>query len=344
MIDPSTSLLDTIKTVWAAELNHPEPIADYDDFFRDLGGDSLTAEACLAALEEQVGQPLPMQVAFSYTTPRALASFIATPPKTGVQCISLNPPQPHRPNIYFITPLEGDRRVYQWIEHTLTSRANLYSLYYDPFSPAGNLRSLTELADAMAQVIDRSITNYLVGYSLGGILAYEAAVRLDRLDGTTTSLDRLVLLDTPLYRQIPLYRVMLNDAKRNISRLVSGIRTGEAIPWKTGMRVMLSRYQSRISKSSQPTAVDTADWRRKAEVAAQAYSRLATVNAPVHRPIVLIRATDTSFFGREIEPDYGWQAYTTAGVDEHLLNAHHTQVLTPDKQSPYCPYSAACPG
>ena len=54
------------------------------------------------------------------------------------------------------------------------------------------------------------------------------------------------------------------------------------------------------------------------------------MNAPVHRPIVLIRATDTSFFEREIKPDYNWQPYTTVGVDEHLLAAHHTQVLNPD--------------
>ena len=329
LADLSTSLMDTIKQVWATELKRTEPIADYDDFFRDLGGDSLTAEACLAALEDRVGQPLIMQLAFSYTTPRALASFIDTPPATGVQCISLNPSQSERPHIYFIPPLEGDRRVYQVIENALADQANLYSIFYDPFSPAGILRSVADLADAILPLIDNASSNWLVGYSFGGILAYEVATRLDRTDAPGHLLNRLVLLDTPLYRCFPLYRVVVKDIERTWKRLVSGIRTGEAIPWKTGIQVMLTRYRSRISKTNQPTTTETADWKRKAEVWTQTYSRLINVNAPVHRTIVLIRATDTSFFEREIKPDYNWQPYTTAGVDEYLLAAHHTQVLNP---------------
>ena len=318
------SLVDQIKMIWAQKLNYTDTIADYDDFFRDLGGDSLTAESCLATLEAHIGKPLPMQLAFSYPTPQALASFITTPAETGVQCISLNQPVADRPNIYFIPPLSGDKRIYQWLEEALSDEANLYCLYFSSFTDSGHLRMLPELCDSMARVIDTSAPNILVGYSFGGILAYEVALRLDK-QSPRHPLSRLVLVDTPLYKRYPFAQVVVQDFQRGWRKLQRVFEARESFNWSENLRQLFFRYSGRLKASAplQPTS----DWQQKAEFAAQTYSQQIVIDTSVQQAIVLFRAADTSFYERDIKPDYTWQTYTSIGVEEHLLAGDHYQVL-----------------
>ncbi|QMW05016.1 AMP-binding protein [Spirosoma foliorum] len=324
--DPANELVNRIKEIWAQELNYPEPIADYDDFFRDLGGDSLLAEACLATLESAIKQPLPMQLAFSYSTPQALAAFIGTPPETGVQCISLNPPVAGRAQLYFIPPLSGDKRIYQGLEDALTDHANLYCLYFSPFTPSGQLRSLTELSDLIAQLINTDSPNLLLGYSFGGILAYEVALRLDQ-HSPSHGLNRLVLIDTPLYKSHPLSWVLTQDLKRSWRKLQRGIFTREPLHVRANLKQLLTRYYGRLKPSS--ALLNETNWQQKADFAARSLSQQINLREPIQRPILLIRATDSSFFDRDIQPDYSWQAYTKSWVDEHLVNTNHYHVLNP---------------
>ncbi|GAB4014227.1 AMP-binding protein [Spirosoma koreense] len=321
---PTISLVDQIKTIWAQTLNYPEPIADYDDFFRDLGGDSLTAEACLATLEAQVGMSLPMQLAFSYPTPQALAAFITTPPETGVQRISLNQPVVNRPNIYFIPPLSGDKRIYLWLEKALGDHANLYCLYFSPFTESGQLRPLPALYDSLARLIDTSAPNLLIGYSFGGILAYEIALRLDR-QSPQHQLNRLVLVDTPLYKRYPFTQVIIKDINRGWHKIQRVFTASETFRWSTNIQQLVVRYWSRLQAITPPLPLS--DWQQKAEFAAQTYSRQVVVSTPVERPIVLFRATDTSYYQQDIKPDYKWHAFTRAGLEEHLLTTNHYHVL-----------------
>lgn len=323
----TTPLLDAVKKIWAQELRYPDAIADYDDFFRDLGGDSLTAEACVARLEAHIDRTLPMQLAFSYSTPQALVSFITTPPETGVQCISLNPPVADRPQVYFIPPLSGDKRIYQWLERTLSTQANLYCLYFSPFTATGHLRSLDELCDSMAQAVSSTknhAPNLLIGYSFGGILAYELALRLDR-QFPRHQLSRLVLLDTPVYKRYAFSYVIRQDLKRSWHKLRRVIQDRESFGWSTNFHQVLARYSGRLTGLS-PERLST-NWQQKVELAAQRYSQQVSVQAPVERPIVLFRASDTSFFKHDIKPDYTWQDYTKEGVEEHLLATNHYHLL-----------------
>ncbi len=321
---PTFSLVDQIKTIWARTLNYPDPIADYDDFFRDLGGDSLLAEACLATLEAHTGTSLPMQLAFSYPTPQALAAFITTPPETGVQCISLNQPVANRPNIYFIPPLSGDKRIYLWLEKSLGNHANLYCLYFSAFTQTEQLRPLPALYDSLARLIDTSAPNLLIGYSFGGILAYEIALRLDR-QSPQHQLNRLVLIDTPLYKRYSLAQVIMKDINRGWHKILRVFTASETFRWSANIQQLTVRYWSRLQAKTPP--LPQLDWQQKAEFAAQTYSQQVRVSTPVERPIVLFRATDTSYYQRDIKPDYAWHAYTRAGLEEHVLTTNHYHVL-----------------
>ncbi|RRB04025.1 AMP-binding protein [Larkinella rosea] len=325
--ESSSDLVPLIKTIWQKELGLDTVLSDYDDFFQDLGGDSLTAESCLAELENRIGKTVPIHAAFSYTTPKALAYYMTGYHQHRVQCIPLNQPAAHRKTVYFIPPLPGDRRMYRWIENHLNQQCNLYYVHFEPYTMTGELIPFPDLIRQIAQAIGNPAESVLIGFSFGGLIAYQVALSLEQMQ--QPALNRIVLLDTPLYRRITFRESLRKDAHRIKRKVFADLQTGQKVNWSASWQRAVARYRKRLKpQSEQPVAGSKATtWQDSCTVAVNQYARKINVQTPVSCPILLFRASDSSAFQYEIRPDFRWQPYTTAGFEEHRLEANHDQVL-----------------
>ncbi|MGM9509403.1 AMP-binding protein [Larkinella sp. GY13] len=316
-----------IKSVWQKELGLTTALSDYDDFFQDLGGDSLMAESCLAGLENRIGKTVPVQAVFSYTTPKALAHYLTGYARHQVQCIPLNKPERNRKHVYFIPPLPGDRRMYRGIESHLNQHCNVYYVHYEPYTTNGTLIPLADLVEQIARAIDRPADSLLIGFSFGGLVAYQVALALEQRQQPT--LNRLVLLDTPLYRRITFRESLRKDVHRIGRKVVAGFKAERPVDWNASWQRAVARYRNRLT--SRTTRADggtqAVNWQEPSFAAVDQYARQAEVKIPVACPIVLFRASDSSAFQYEIRPDFRWQLFAKTGFEEHWLEANHDQVL-----------------
>jgi acyl-coenzyme A synthetase/AMP-(fatty) acid ligase/thioesterase domain-containing protein/acyl carrier protein len=320
-------LVQLIKAVWQKELALTTVLSDYDDFFQDLGGDSLMAESCLAELENRIGKTVPVQAVFSYTTPKALAHYLTGYTQHRVQCIPLNKPERNRKHVYFIPPLPGDRRMYRGIESHLNQHSNVYYVHYEPYTSDGTLIPLADLVGQIARVIEKPADSLLIGFSFGGLVAYRVALALEQ--GQQPALNRLILLDTPLYRRITFRESLRKDVRRIGRRVVAVFKTERSSDWNTSWQRAVARYRNRLT--SRPSRAHEgalpASWQEPSFAAVDHYARQAEVKIPVACPIVLFRASDSSAFQYEIRPDFRWQLFAKTGFEEHRLEANHDQVL-----------------
>ncbi|RCR71221.1 AMP-binding protein [Larkinella punicea] len=319
----SPDLVQLIKAVWQKELGLATALSDYDDFFQDLGGDSLMAESCLAELENRIEKNVPVQAVFSYTTPKALAHYLTGYARQGVQCIPLNKPERNRKHVYFIPPLPGDRRMYRGIESHLNQHCNVYYVHYEPHTVDGALIPLADLVGQMVRAIDKPADSLLIGFSFGGLVAYQVALALEQRQQPT--LNRLVLLDTPLYRRITFRESLQKDVHRIARKVFAGFKTERAVDWNASWQRAVARYRNRLTRLGKGT--QAVSWQEPCFTAVDQYARQAEVKTPVSCPIVLFRASDSSAFQYEIRPDFRWQLFAKTGYEEHWLEANHDQVL-----------------
>ncbi|GAB4013569.1 hypothetical protein GCM10028808_33080 [Spirosoma migulaei] len=322
----SPDFVQLIKSVWQQELSLTTDISDYDDFFHDLGGDSLLAQSCLVELEKQIDRKLPIHAPYSYTTPKSLAYYI-----TGymsqfqVQCIPLNQIISNRKQAYFIPSLPGNRRMYRWIEHNLNKDFNLYYIHYEPFNYKGELIPFSNLAQQIAQAISNPAESILVGFSFGGMMAYQVALSIEQMQ--KSSLHQLVLLDTPLYRKMTFFESVQKDLYRLKKKVF--VKSVKPANWQASWFRVISRYRNRFTNQSSQPVIDnqSINWRDSCLVAVHQYTRTIHVHLTLGCPIMLFKANDSSHFQHSIRPDFNWQPYTIAGFEEYILEAYHGQLL-----------------
>ncbi|MGV9857503.1 amino acid adenylation domain-containing protein [Gordonia sp. NPDC003425] len=155
------------------------------DSFFDLGGDSLSATRALGALREQHGENLELGWLFNEPTPRGLAARIegaASGP--GEVLIALNA-RGTRPPLFCVHPAGGLAWFYGGFVPYLDDRP-VYGLQ-DPHAVSGepSATSVEEMAQRYLAEIRRVQPHgpyHLLGWSLGGYIAYAVATRL-RADG-----------------------------------------------------------------------------------------------------------------------------------------------------------------
>jgi thioesterase domain-containing protein/acyl carrier protein len=181
-----------------------------DDFF-DIGGDSLQAMAVVIAIEQRFQTRLPLEtLILDGATIRRLAERIGdTNEQAGQGLRKLNRGGPLAP-IFAMPVIGGHLSDYLALAHALEGHHSLEGLSFDggPTDNPSSRRSVGELAKmalAVLSVDERSGPVALMGYSYGGIIAFEAASQLARqqipvsliiIDSVPVWLDRLRHLRT----------------------------------------------------------------------------------------------------------------------------------------------------
>lgn len=204
LLEPKTLLEQRLVELWQRCLGTND-VSPEDDFF-ELGGHSLLAARLRMDIGQLTGQPVPIAMLFHAPTPRKLALWLAEnrslPPWT-----SLVPLKPTgcAPPVFFVHGLGGLVSGFLGLARRLPPDQPAYGL--QAVGLDGQIAGPDTIEGMAAHYVREMISlqpegpYYLVGYSAGGLIAYEMARQL-QFDGRQVAM--LALFDThPIFCRMP---------------------------------------------------------------------------------------------------------------------------------------------
>ena len=188
---PMTATEQRLARIWA-ELLEVARVGRDDDFFA-AGGSSLHAAQLMNRLEHEFGIRLPLASLYTSATVAKLAVAIDSPSQPReVRCL-VTLADGDRPVVLLVHPVGGDLLCYRDLVAALPGRAVLGLHSVDPAvgGPADTVPAMAQryLAEALPALGHGRV--HLVGWSMGGVIAYEMARRM-RAAGRDT---RVVMVD-----------------------------------------------------------------------------------------------------------------------------------------------------
>ena len=191
-VPPSGPAESTIATVLGEVLGYA--VGATDDLF-EQGISSLQAVQALWRLNEAFGVELPIDLLYHTRTVRALARRIDGGERVGGETFSVvELAGGEGPAVFWLPPTYGVTLVYRPIAERLVGRASLALALERPMRGVGPFARVEELGAAAVRAIRaRQPVGpvSLVGWSFGGVLAFEVARQLG-----VAAVARLVLLDS----------------------------------------------------------------------------------------------------------------------------------------------------
>lgn len=176
-----------------------------DESFFDLGGHSFLAVQLVARVKKALGRTLPLTALFEDSDDHDARPTVARlgtllrqdDNETGDPLVPLRRSGADAP-LYLVHPAGGDLVSYHQLVRALAAGPPVFGLRPPPVR-SGHAQDVESLA---ATYVDRVPARpcRLVGWSMGGLIAFEMARRLTE---SGTSVDRLVLIDTYLGAQLP---------------------------------------------------------------------------------------------------------------------------------------------
>ena len=196
-VPPQTPVEQILADI-TAQLLHIDRVGRYDNFFA-LGGHSLLAVRLFAQVAQRTGQTLPLSTLFQHPTIAELAAVLGapTPAKEHETIVPLQRAGRRTP-LFCVHPVGGNVLCYVELARALPREQPIYGVQAAPVAPhaAAPMETLPELAAryvAELRKVQPRGTYQLLGWSLGGVLAFEMAQQLHQA-GQTVSL--LALLDS----------------------------------------------------------------------------------------------------------------------------------------------------
>ncbi|WP_280463216.1 non-ribosomal peptide synthetase [Nocardia carnea] len=311
-----------------AEVLEVERVGTADGFF-ELGGNSLLATKVVAQARE-AGFDLPMQLLFGESTPAALAARLGDGTASDAMDLALAPLLPLRPDsgsgrapLFCVHPAIGLSWCYAGLLAELPADQPVYGLQAPQAAGESGFSSIAEVAENYLTHI-RSVQPHgpyqLLGWSLGGLIAHEIAVRL-QADGE--EVESLTMLDS--------YRL-------------SDDLAGQAMPTIT--EILGEFGGDLVVDGAEPTLAEAAEMLRSrpgpfAALTLEHLERLyagyadGTVQANGFRPGVF--DGDLLFFAAATDPvnratpdrhPGAWKEFVTGTVTAHEIECTHAEMTT----------------
>ncbi|MFC8042751.1 amino acid adenylation domain-containing protein [Nocardia sp. NPDC057353] len=325
---PSTPAEETVAAVFAEVLG-VELVGADDDFF-ELGGTSLSATRVVTRLRERTGTELKVAAFFDDPTVAGIAARVVAAHSGDEAALGVLLPIRRtggRPPLFCFHPYTGLAWSFAGLTHFLPADQPIYGLQTPALAEEGwHPESLDDFVTrylAEIRKVQPEGPYRLLGWSIGGVLAHAAAVRLQR-EGAEVEL--LAVLDgTP--------EVDLGDFRRAVRSAFAEVGIApEALPPEEELGA-LSDEALEVLAAGIPTelAVLDADRLRRIYRGAMTVVELATrYDLGVFRGrIEFFRATKTDRGGALVTPA-AWWPYTDTAVADHPVDATHLLMTTPE--------------
>jgi amino acid adenylation domain-containing protein len=340
-VAPRNQVEQALATVWEEVLGIA-PVSIRDDFF-ELGGHSLLAVRLIARIEDALGVRLPISTVLQGDTIECLAKAVEErrqllrfpAPVRGRRVhdrvVTLQP-QGERPPVFMVP---GDSDHVWSFRHLALAIGNEWPLHglqpNDLDLGVLPYRSLEELARDLVEDI-RSVAGagpyYLLGFSAGGLIAYEIAQQL-RASGGQVRL--LALLDTygPGYpRLLPMH-----------TRLIRHFRNLRHLDGAEARRYAIDRTQAVLRRLQQPFQLSrgcTANGPEQPSMGDQidhsCWRDLKNRYCPsiYTGRVDLFAAERPDWIGSDFsDATMGWGKLVKGGLNVHRIQGQHLQMIKP---------------
>ncbi|WP_036528383.1 amino acid adenylation domain-containing protein [Nocardia sp. CNY236] len=304
-----------------------------DDGFFELGGNSLLATKVVAHVRE-AGIDLPVQLMFGAATPAAIAAHLdgAQADADAAVAAMLQPVLPIRPStaqspppLFCIHPAIGLAWCYSGLLAHLAPDRPVYGLQAPHVAGEPDYTTITEAARnyvAMITTIRPQGPYYLLGWSLGGLIAHEVAVQLQQAGHEVA----LAMMDSYL-----LSDELIDQATPRVSEIVAefGAELGEDIDPDLSVREAAALLRERPG----PFAALTVEHLERLYAGYDNGAVLAHSFRPriFDGDLVFFTAGEDEI--NRTQPDRNsatWQPFITGAVHDHELRCEHSRMTTPE--------------
>ncbi|MEO8380700.1 MAG: alpha/beta fold hydrolase [Acidobacteriota bacterium] len=153
-----------------------------DDFFEDLGGESIVAAHLVTEVQRETGAAIPLSLLLELNSVAKMASFLRGRAEVDPVAVAV---QPHgsRPPLFCISGAGGSIMVFRRLSRSLGNDQPFYGLHHHGFGTVLFPQSYTAMAAQYAEAIRRIQSRgpyFVAGYSSGGTLAFEVARQMER--------------------------------------------------------------------------------------------------------------------------------------------------------------------
>jgi amino acid adenylation domain-containing protein len=323
---PRGPLEAAVIEVWRDVLRVPR-VGVNDNFF-DLGGHSLIATQVVSRLGKALGLEVPVRALFEAPTVAELAAHLET--QRGVAAVGHRAPLVRLQSgddtgpVFMIHPASGSVGCYARLVRLLRSARTIWGIEQVPGEAFATLEAVAQRYIAAIRAAQPAGPCALVGYSLGGTIAFEMARQLRARGEAVRS---LVLLDAYLAGEIEADATSLVlGYGRQLGLRASVLDEAELgrQPIAQQLAGLLARAQARALLPPEWTVEDI----QRAFEAYLAIVRpfLAYRPAAYDGGLILVRAQEEPRPGVADTRDL-WRAYARGGVVEHTVHGDHHEFL-----------------
>jgi amino acid adenylation domain-containing protein len=331
-IAPRTPTEDVLAAIWCEVLGVKE-IGVRDEFFT-LGGHSLQVTQLLAKIERLFNQRVSVPAFFQNPTIEGLSEALREP-KPGSNGRQLTPLRVGSApgTLFFLDAEIGLCRLAKLLTvgpSAVATAIPLHSSELQALERAGKLPSLESIAAAHVALIRTyhgSGPCLLVGYSFGGVLAYEVAQQLHR-DGVFVEM--VMLLDswasTPFWWQK--LKVLSLDLERKQNPRPSQLRSMmRTIPERVTRLASLSKSHGPSSRSSGRASLLFGEMAPTVPIKLLRRIRDAYEFKRLDTRAVLFRCQDDIYSTHTLKGQMGWEGLFTRGLEIIETPGNHAALL-----------------
>jgi acyl-coenzyme A synthetase/AMP-(fatty) acid ligase/thioesterase domain-containing protein/acyl carrier protein len=313
----------TLAAIWSRVTGVPVHVDD--DFFDDLGGESVVAAHLVAEVEKATGRSMHLSLLLEFKTVTDMADFIRTGDVADRLAVAVQP-SGTKPPLFCMSGRGGSVMHFRPLASALGDDQPLWGISHHGFQdrvPKTFPAVAACFADAIRKVQPKG-PYYLAGYSMGGQLAYETARQM-RLAGEEIAFLGLIDAGT-------------NDAQRSPlkKRLMTRIALLRERPGPRALqyaREAVGRSRTAIigRVSGYFAATDMPRWlvRKNKEIAS---SRKSFVLKPYEGHATLFVARSGLGAARSAR-DLGWSAVGVSNLEIIEVRGDHDSVLKADVDS-----------
>ncbi|HRI49124.1 MAG TPA: amino acid adenylation domain-containing protein [Pseudomonadota bacterium] len=328
---PRTPLEQTLVELFAQLLHH-DRIGIHDSFFA-LGGHSLLAVRLSAQLARRTGRALPLSTLFQHPTVAGLAAVLedraAALPHQTVLALQ---PGGSRPPLFCVHPVGGNVLCYGELARALGTGQPVYGVQATPVAagdeePPETLEAVASRYVTALRQVQPAGPYQLLGWSLGGVLAFEMARQLHEA-GQRVAL--LALLDSaapaPQQRaelhaalsEPALLQWFLTDLTRQRNDATAALPDERPTDLRAALPLLSSQGLLPSNKEEAQLAALYALFRRNLRLA------IDYRPGPYEGPVLLLRAAASP-----AAPDLGWQSLCSCALELVELPGDHYTTLSP---------------
>jgi amino acid adenylation domain-containing protein len=316
-----------------------------DDFF-DIGGHSLKAVALMAELKKLTGSLIPLASLIQYATIRKFAHYLDSKAILNQwNCLVPIRTEGNKPPLFLVHGAGLNILLFQSLVKHLDPDRPIYAFQaagLDGSKPLNdNIETMAEEYIGELLKIQQHGPYHVLGFSLGGFIAFEMGVKLKSkghltgftglidsvtfMAGYTDSRIRKILINTWSVMIKPLYNVLL------IIKEPAGFRRKLIRKKYKNLRLSVKYI---LSKSG---IVKTTLLHRDVEQSSFLTDKvMMLMNDALKRykipkseiEIDLFKAGKSSFYIYERE-NYGWEDFALKGVIKHIIPAEHSSLFAP---------------